>query len=91
MTRLRKLGPLRIDAVKSSINLISKYHFGGVKVHRDHLTIGFLSSRTIKNKRIHRVEKIAPQKFVHYTKIRAARDVDRTLMSWLAKAYHLQA
>ena len=91
LSRLRELGPLRIDAVESSINLISRYHFGGVKVQKDHLTIGFLSSRMISDKRIHRVEKVAPQKFVHFVKVRAANDIDNKLITWLAKAYHLQA
>ena len=91
LAKLGKLGPLRIDAVRSSINLISKYHFGGVQVHRDHLTIGFLSKQTIIDRKIHRADKVGPQKFIHFVKIRGPHDVDKKLMNWLSKAYHLQA
>jgi hypothetical protein len=91
LANLKKLGPLRIDAVRSSINLISKYHFGGVQVHRDHLTIGFLSQRTINDKRIHRAEKVGAQKFIHFVKVRMPHEVDKKLMGWLANAYRLQS
>ena len=37
IARLRELGPLRVDAVKSSINLVSKYHFGGISVRKDYV------------------------------------------------------
>ena len=91
LAKLRNLGPLRIDAVRSSINLISKYHFGGVQVHRDHLTIGFLSQRTINDKRIQKAEKVGTQKFIHFVKIRTPDEVDKKLVKWLANAYHLQS
>ena len=32
--KLQKTGPLRIDAVKTSINLSSRHHFGGITVRR---------------------------------------------------------
>jgi len=30
ISKLQEFGQIRIDAVKSSINLINKYHFGGM-------------------------------------------------------------
>jgi hypothetical protein len=89
LTNLKKLGPLRVDAVKSSINLISKYHFGGVKVYNDHLQIGFLSNETIIDDRIQRVEKLGPRKAGYHVKLSSPREVDDQLMAWLEKAYYL--
>lgn len=49
IARLKKTGPLRVDAVKTSINLISRHHFGGVMVRRDHLRVGFLAQKPINH------------------------------------------
>jgi hypothetical protein len=50
--RLKKTGPLRIDAVQTSINLISRHHFGGITVRRGYLRLGFLARKRIHNPRI---------------------------------------
>jgi hypothetical protein len=91
IARLRKLGPLRVDAVKSSINLVSKHHFGGVSVKKDTLRLGFLSQEVLEDKRIVRTQRIGPKKFEHSVILRQPRDVDDILMSWLKKAYILQS
>ena len=52
MWRLRETGPLRVDAVASGINLISKYHFGGITVRRDHLHLGFVADHAIHDEKI---------------------------------------
>lgn len=89
--RLRQLGPLRVDAVKSSINLASKYHFGGVSVRKDTLRLGFLSDEVIEHPRILRTERLGPRRVGHVVALRSAEDVDGRLMSWLKKAYTLQS
>ena len=58
--RLKELGPLRIDAVKSSINLVSKYHFGAVSVRQNHLRLGFILDSEIGHERISRLGRSAP-------------------------------
>jgi hypothetical protein len=91
LTKLSKFGPLRVDAVKSSINLISKYHFGGIKVYKNHLRLGFLSNETIIDARIQSVEKLGPRKAGYHVKLSSPREVNDQLMAWLEKAYHLQS
>ncbi len=91
IARLQALGPLRVDAVKSSINFASTYHFGGVSVRKDHLRLGFLSDDVIENQRIVRTEKLGPKKVAHRVILSSPSDVDDQLVSWLARAYALQA
>ncbi len=91
IARLRKLGPLRVDAVQSSINLASKYHFGGVSVRRDHLRLGFLSDEPIDDERIIKTAKLGPRRVGHTVILRSPSDVDGRLMHWLKQAHTLQS
>lgn len=50
--RLKRTGPLRVDAVKSGINFASKHHFGGVRVRDGYLRVGFLSRQPIAARRL---------------------------------------
>ena len=89
--RLREFGPLRVDAVKSGINLVSKYHFGGVAVRRHYIRLGFLSDEVIGDARIIRRRKQGPKRVSHWVRLRSPSDVDGRLVSWLKKAHALQA
>ncbi len=91
IARLRRIGPLRVDAVKSSINLVSKYHFGGVNVRKDYLRLGFLSDRKIEDPRIVRTERLGPSTFGHSVILRGPTDIDTRLMVWLKQAHSLQS
>ena len=55
IAHMKKFGPLRVDAVKSSINLIAKHHFGGITAQKETLRLGFLLDRPVKHPRIMRV------------------------------------
>jgi len=77
--------------VKTSINLVSKYHFGGIHVRRDHLRVGFLSDRMIEESRIVRTQRLGPTTFGHSVILRGLVDVDERLMNWLKKSYTLQS
>ena len=89
-TWLEELGPLRVDAVKTSINLASKYHFGGIRVRKNYLRLGFLSDEMIQDPRIVRTERIGPKRIGHSVILRGPEDVDDQVMSWLKRAYTLQ-
>ena len=91
IVRLRELGPLRVDAVKSSINLASRYHFGGLTVRQDHVRLGFLADRAIQDKRVVRRMRLGPMRVGHSVLLRRPSDVDAKLMGWLKRAYVMQA
>lgn len=81
--RLEKSGPLRVDAVKTSIHLVSRHHFGG--------SIGFLAPRAIESERIARIEVLGPRRVAHHVVVRRAADIDKELLSWLKIARDMQS
>ena len=89
--RLKSLGPFRMDAVKTSINLVAKHHFGGVTVRKDSLRVGFLASERIDDPRIAHTLRLGANRVGHSVVLRSPEDVDDQLMSWLARAYELQS
>ena len=89
--RMGRFGPVRIDAVQRSINLISHYHFGGIEVRKDYLRIGFLSERVIRSRRIIRRTKLGPKRVGHTVVLSSLGDIDDQLLGWLEKAHALQS
>jgi Domain of unknown function (DUF5655) len=89
--KLEKTGPLRIDAVKTSINLISRYHFGGITVRRGYLRVGFLARKPIHSARIIRRQILGPNRVGHSVVVSGKKDVDAELLQWLSDARHLQS
>ena len=85
--RLRELGPVGVDPVKTSINLTARHHFGAVTVRGTFLRLGFLSDRRIEDRRIVHVERLGAAKFGHSVVIESLADLDDVVMDWLAAAY----
>jgi Domain of unknown function (DUF5655) len=89
--RLRKLGPIGIDPVKTSINLTARHHFGAVTVRGNFLRLGFLSEKRIADARIVHVERLGPEKFGHSVVLETIEDLDDVVMGWLASAYRFRS
>jgi uncharacterized protein DUF5655 len=89
--RLRKLGPVGVDPVKTSINLTARHHFGAVTVRGNFLRLGFLSDRRIEDRRIVHIERLGPAKFGHSVVLESVADLDDVVMDWLAEAYRLRS
>ena len=88
---LRRFGPLRIDAVKSGINLIPKHHLGGVRVLKNGIRVGFLLARRIPGARMAGIQRVGPSAYVHAVVVRKQEDFDSDLLSWLREAYERAA
>ena len=88
---LERRGPLRVDAVESTINLVSNYHFGGIAVRRGYLRVGFILDRELRSKRIARSERVGAHRVSHHVYVRSLRDLDAQLLDWLAAAQAMQA
>lgn len=91
IARLREFGPFRVDAVKTSINLISKHHFGGLTVQKKTLRLGFILDEVIENPRVVRTQKIGPNRVGHSVKLHSPDDIDEELLNWLKRACLLQS
>jgi hypothetical protein len=89
--RLRKLGPVKIDPVKTSINLTARHHFGAVTVRGTFLRLGFLSEGRIEDHRVVHIERLGPRKFGHSVVLESVGDLDDVVMDWLAEAYRLSS
>lgn len=89
--RLRKLGPVKVDAVKTSINLTARHHFGAVTVRGTFLRLGFMSDHRIEDHRIVHIERLGPSKFGHSIVLESVADLDDVVMDWLATAYRLRS
>jgi hypothetical protein len=90
LKHLKRSGPLRIDAVKSTINLISLHHFGAVSVRHDFLRVGFILDRRIQDARVSHTEQVGTR-FGHHVLVRSLNDIDARLRAWLAEAQSLQS
>ena len=89
--RLRKLGPVKVDPVKTSINLAARHHFGAVTVRGTFLRLGFLSEGRIEDHRIVHIERLEPRKFGHSVVLESVADLDDVVMDWLSAAYRLSS
>ena len=90
VAQLRRFGEFRVDAVKTSINLIHKYHFGSVTVQDEGLRLGFVSDEPIRSSRIVQTQELGPSRVGHSVKLHKASDVDGELLDWLRTAHALQ-
>lgn len=88
--RLRKLGPVKVDPVKTTINLSAHHPFGAVTVRGNFLRLGFLSEERINDHRIVHIERLGPRKFGHSVVLESVADLDDVVMNWLAAAYRLR-
>ena len=90
VAQLRRFGEFRVDAVKTSINLIHKYHFGSVTVKDEGLRLGFVSDEPIRSARIVQTQELGPSRVGHSVKLQSASEVDAELLGWLRTAHALQ-
>ena len=90
VAQLRRFGEFRVDAVKTSINLIHKYHFGSVTVQDEGLRLGFVSDEPIRSSRIVQTQELGPSRVGHSVKLKSASEVDGELLDWLRTAHALQ-
>ncbi len=81
---------MKVDPVKTSINLTARHHFGAVTVRGNFLRLGFLSEQRIDDHRIVHIERLGPRKFGHSIVLESVADLDGVVMEWLAAAYRLQ-
>jgi hypothetical protein len=82
---------MRVDAVKTSINLIGRAHFGAVQVRKAGLTVGILLARRLEHPRIFRHEEAGGRWVAHRVRINRPEDLDDEVLGWLAEALALKS
>lgn len=89
--KLRMFGPVRLDAVKTSINIAGKSHFAGVQVLKNGLKLGFVLNSKLHNRRIVSCQRLGKTVYGHSVKIVRKKDIDAELLRWLKRAYSLKS
>ena len=84
---LRRLGEIRVDAVKMGINLARRSHFAMVFVKRDWINLEFTVKRKLESPRFERAFRIYEDNFGYRVRLREPGDVDGELLGWLKMAY----
>ena len=87
---LERLGPIRVDAVKSGINIAGRAHFAGARPQMDGLRVGFVLDRQLGDPRILRREWVGGPFYAHSVKLASEAELDGQLLGWLAEAYELK-
>ena len=88
---LEKFGPLRTNAVKSSISFASKHNFAAVTITRKCLRLSFMATQPIDDERITKVEQLGPARFALGLVINTRQDLGPSVMAWLRAAYSLRS
>jgi uncharacterized C2H2 Zn-finger protein len=86
-SKLESFGPVRADAVKTSVNLVARHHFGAVHSTKNGLRLGFVLRRKVEDARIIRHEWVGGDRWGHQVKLISSDDIDDQTLGWLKEAY----
>lgn len=89
LATLRTVGPVRVEAKKTSIHLVRSSALAGVEVRRDYLLVNIKSSSPIESPRVSKPERLSARRFHQKVKLSSPEEVDAELQGWLADAYEL--
>ena len=91
LAEITKSGPVRTDAVKTSINIANRAHFAMVYVLSSCLKLEFLFDKPLDSPRIVKSQQISEGKYIHFVKLFETGDIDEQLRGWLRVAYKIGA
>ena len=87
----QKLGPVVVEAKKTSIHLVRQTAFAGITTRKDALILTVKAAAAIKSPRIHRAERISANRWHVEFRLGTPADVDGDVRTWLKEAYELAA
>lgn len=90
MREIKAFGHMKVEAVKTAINLGTSTHFAMVYIKKGGILIAFSLPRILKSNRVQKTQKVTPTLHEHWVKITKPEDIDEQLLSWLKEAYSLQ-
>ena len=86
---VKKFGPVKEEAKKTSIHLVRKSAFAGVATRKTALILTLKSDSDIKNPRIAKREQASAHRWHLETRLETPAQVDSEIAAWLKKAYEL--
>ena len=87
LDELARLGPHAVVPLKTMIVVRATANFASLVVRRETLEVGFILPRTFAHPRIHKTERLGPEKYAHHTRLSSKGDFDAELARWLREAY----
>jgi hypothetical protein len=90
LARVGEFGPVRVDAVKSGINLGGRAHFAMVFPRKSFMDMELILPRPVSDSRIQRDQKAGESMYIYTLRLTSQADVDPQLLSWLREAYTLR-
>lgn len=90
LEKMGEFGPIRLDAVKSSISIAAKSHFAGMHVLGSSLNLGFILDTPLEDERILRTQKLSETRWGHTVKLAQKEDADAQVLAWLKRAHSLR-
>jgi hypothetical protein len=87
--RLEEFGPIRLNPVKSSIQVKAGATFLSIRPKKDHVEIEFQLPRLIEDFPVHRAIRISGNRVLHFVFLQDPGDVNDLLIDWLKESYRL--
>ena len=91
IAELDSLGGFRVDAARTGIHLISRHHFGSMRVQKTALRLSFVLDDALDGPRFVRVEKVFPNSVNHTVRLVSPDDIDDELLNWLYRSFALHS
>ncbi len=88
---MNKIGPVRVNSVKSCIHFSSKFAFAGVVVKRDYLRLNFLYEKALEDRSILWTQKLTPPRVEYGLALASPTDITPRLLRWLRDSYSMQS
>jgi predicted DNA-binding protein (MmcQ/YjbR family) len=87
----RKVGPMTVEARKTSIHLVRQSAFAGIATRKEALVLTVKSGAAIKSPRVWRSEKVSANRWHVEIKLASPKDVDKDVRAWLTAAYAMSS
>ena len=86
---LREIGPFREEIKKTSVHLVRRSAFVGVRLRRDYLDVTIKSEKPLGSSRCTKSEAVSKNRCHNAVKLHEEKDFDEELLRWLRAAYDL--
>jgi hypothetical protein len=84
-----KFGKIIEEPKKTSIHLVNKSAFAGIRTQKAALILNVKSAAPIKDKRFAKSERLSANRYHQEVKLTSPNEVDAALVGWLKEAYEM--
>jgi len=91
LSKLKVVGPYKVEGKKTSLHLVNRAAFLGVHPKKEHLELNVVSSAPLDAKRGYKIEQVSKNRYHNRVRIERASDLDPELIHDIADAYRLMS